>query len=88
MEIRLDTEKSMEDLKPALDAALTKQFPGGALKTTWNGDVLELVAMGSKGVIKHENGQLVGIADLKPPASMMRPMIEQKIKAAFNEVLG
>lgn len=86
MEIQVETSKqSMEEIRPQLDAALAKQFPGGALKLVWNDDVLELTAMGSKGKIFFEDGKLVGQADLKPPASMMRPMIEQKMKAAFEE---
>ena len=89
MEISVETSKqSMDEIRPALDAALAKQFPGGALKLVWNGDVLELTAMGSKGSIVFEGGQLIGKADLKPPASMMRPMIEQKMKTAFAEAAG
>ncbi len=88
MEIRIETaKKSMEEVRPALNTALDKHF-GGTLKVTWNGDTLELTAMGSKGTVVLEEGALVGRAELKPPASMMRPMLEQKIKAALKDAAG
>ena len=46
MELKVETTKqSMEEIRPVLDAALAKQFPGGALKLEWNGDVLELTSV-------------------------------------------
>lgn len=75
---------SMEEVRPALDAALKKEFPGGMLQRRWDGDVLRLSGPGAQGTIVFADGQLVGEADLKPPASMMRPMIEQKIAAAMR----
>lgn len=79
---------SMEEIRPALDAALKKQFPGGMLKSQWNGDVLELSGPGAKGRIVLEDGRLLGWAELKPPASMMKPVIEEKVSAAMKEAAG
>jgi hypothetical protein len=79
---------SMEEIRPALDAALKKQFPGGMLKSQWNGDVLELSGPGAKGSIVLEDGRLLGWAELKPPASMMKPVIEEKVSAAMKEAAG
>ncbi len=75
---------SMADLRPSLDAAFQKEFPGGMLQRRWNGDVLELSGPGAKGTIVLESGKLVGRATLGPPASLMRAMIEQKVGSALR----
>ena len=82
------TKASMADIRPTLDAALKKQFPGGMLQRKWDGDVLVLSGPGASGSITLEGGKLVGKASLKPPASMMRPVIEQKVAAAMKEAAG
>ena len=75
---------SMAELRPRIDAALQKEFPGGMLQRAWDGDVLRLSGPGAKGSVVLEAGRLVGRADLGPPASLMRGMIEQKIGAALR----
>lgn len=78
--IEVPTAKtSMEELRPALDAGLKQEFPGGMLKWTWEGDVMHLTGPGAKATIVLEAGRLVGRAHLGPPASLMRPVIEKKI---------
>ncbi|MFN7940064.1 MAG: polyhydroxyalkanoic acid system family protein [Thermoanaerobaculia bacterium] len=79
---------TMGELRPALDAALQKEFPGGMLQRKWNGEVLELAGPGAKGAIVLEDGKLVGRATLGPPASLMRALIEQKISAALRAAAG
>lgn len=82
------TESSIEDLRPALDAALQKQFPGGLLKRSWDGDVLRLTGPGAEGSIELTDGALVGRASLKPPASLMKAAITEKISAAMKSAAG
>lgn len=82
------TKSSMSEIRPTLEAALQKQFPGGMLRRKWDGDVLVLSGPGASGSIIFENGKLVGRADLKPPASMMRPVIEEKVTAAMQEAVA
>lgn len=77
---------SMAEIRPRLDAALQKQFPGGMLQRRWNGDVLELSGPGAQGTIVLESGRLVGRATLRPPASLMRGMIEQKVGDALRSL--
>jgi hypothetical protein len=78
--IEVETAKAtMEEIRPALDAHLKDAFPGGMLKWRWEGDVMHLSGPGAKATIVLEGGRLVGRAELKPPASMMRPIIEQRI---------
>ncbi|MEM7052007.1 MAG: polyhydroxyalkanoic acid system family protein [Acidobacteriota bacterium] len=77
---------SMAEARPVLDTALHEQFPGGMLQRSWDGDVLHLTGPGAKGTVVFENGALVGRADLKPPASMMKPVIEKKIRSAFEKL--
>lgn len=88
-ELRIEVETaagSMSELRPAIDAALHEQFPGGMLKRQWDGDVLRLTGPGAQGSVELVGGKLVGVAELKPPASLMRPVIEQKIGAAMRKV--
>ena len=89
LKIEFETSKtSMDDVRPVLDAGLAKQFPGGMLKRTWDGDVLKLSGPGALGSIVLTDGKLLGEASLKPPASMMRAMIEEKITAAMKEAVS
>jgi hypothetical protein len=84
--IEVETAKaSMEEIRPALDAHLKEAFPGGMLKWSWEGDVMHLSGPGAKATIALEDGRLVGRAHLKPPASMMRPIIEQKISQVMKK---
>lgn len=84
--IEVPTAKSsMEELRVTLDAALKEEFPGGMLKWRWEGDVMQLSGPGAKGTILLEAGQLVGRAELGPPASMMRPIIEQKMSRVLQK---
>lgn len=87
--IEVPTAKSgMAEIRPALDAALAKEFPGGLLGRKWDGDVLKLSGPGAQGSIAFEGGMLVGRARLGPPASMMRGMIEQKVGSAMRVAAG
>ena len=81
-------EDSMEELRPRLDAALGQQFPGGMLKRRWEGGVLHLSGPGASGTISLEGGRLVGRADLTPPATGMRDIIEEKIRKAMGIAVG
>lgn len=85
--IEVDTMKSsMEEIRPSLDAGLKEAFPGGMLKWHWEGDVMHLSGPGAKATIALEEGRLVGRAHLKPPASLMKPVIEQKIAQVMKKV--
>ena len=85
--IEMETSKSsMDEVRPSLDAALKEAFPGGMLKWHWEGDVMHLSGPGAKATIALEAGRLVGRAHLKPPASLMKPVIEQKIAAVMKKV--
>jgi len=78
----------MEELRPRLEKAFQEQFPGGMLQRKWNGDVLELSGPGAQGAIRLDGGRLVGEAQLSPPASLMKGIIEQKVSAALKKALG
>jgi Putative polyhydroxyalkanoic acid system protein (PHA_gran_rgn) len=78
-------KNAMADIRPVLDAALQEEFPGGMLKWRWEGDVMHLSGPGATATIVHEEGRLVGRAQLKPPASLMKPVIEGKIKKAMQK---
>jgi hypothetical protein len=84
--IEVPTAKSWEELRENLDAALKEEFPGGMLKWRWEGDVMQLWGPGAKGTILLEDGQLVGRAELSPPASMMRPVIAKKMSKVLEKI--
>lgn len=77
--MEFETTKSMAEIRPILDAALAEEFPGGLLQNHWEGEVLHLTGPGAEGTVRLEGERLVGEATLRPPASLMRPMIEQKM---------
>lgn len=77
--IEVPTTKSMDELRPRLDEALRLEFPGGMMKSRWEGDVLLLSGPGAEGSVVVSDGKLQGQATLRPPASMMRPVIEKKM---------
>ncbi|HYL04685.1 MAG TPA: polyhydroxyalkanoic acid system family protein [Thermoanaerobaculia bacterium] len=79
-------KSSLAELRPAIDAGLKEEFPGGMLKWRWEGEVLHLSGPGAKGTVVLEDGRLVGRAQLGPPASMMRPIIEKKIRDVMVKV--
>ena len=84
--IEVETAKSsMEEIRPALDAGLKQEFPGGMLKWRWEGDVMHLSGPGAQATIVYEAGKLVGRAHLKPPASLMKPVIQQKIASVMQK---
>jgi hypothetical protein len=82
------TRSSMEEIRPAIDAGLKEAFPGGMLKWSWEGEVLHLSGPGAKGTVVLEDGRLIGRAHLGPPASLMRPIIEQKIRSVMLKVVA
>jgi hypothetical protein len=57
------------------------------LKWRWEGDVMHLSGPGAKATIVLEEGRLIGRAELGPPASLMRPVIEQKISQAMKKAV-
>ena len=82
------TEKpTMAEHREALDAALREQFPGGLMRSQWEGDILQLSGPGAHGTITLEGDRLVGKAELSPPASLMRGLVEEKIKAVLKKAV-
>jgi hypothetical protein len=79
-------KSSLAELRLAIDAGLKEEFPGGMLKWRWEGEVLHLSGPGAKGTVVLEDGRLVGRAQLGPPASLMRPIIEKKIRDVMLKV--
>lgn len=87
--IEVPTAKtSIQELRPALDAGLKEEFPGGMLKWSWDGDVMHLSGPGAKATIVLEDGRLVGRAHLGPPASLMGPVIEKKISSVLKKAVA
>jgi hypothetical protein len=83
--IEIPTELgSMQEARSALEGELDGLFPGGLLERRWEGETLNLTGPGVEATVTMEEGQLVGRADLKPPASFMREMIEDKVVSALR----
>lgn len=88
-ELRIEVptgRSSMAELRPAIDAALQNDFAGGLLQGKWDGDVLRLSGPGAEGTLTYEAGWLIGRADLRAPASLLRPLIEQKMSSALAKI--
>lgn len=79
-------KSSMAEIRAEIDAKLKEAFPGGMLKWRWEGEVLHLTGPGAEGTVVLEGGRLVGRAQLAPPASMMRRLIEEKIRSVMSKV--
>jgi hypothetical protein len=88
MLVEFSTARSIEEVREALNSALQREFPGGMLQRRWEGDVLHLSGPGARGTIVLEGGRLIGRAELAPPASLMKSMIEQKVGAAHKDAAG
>ncbi len=87
--IRVPTKyDAIENIRPALDEALAREFPGGMLQRCWEGSVLHLSGPGAVGTIVLEEGELVGRATLAPPASLLRALIETKVGSAMRQAAG
>lgn len=89
--LRIEAEtgrSSLEEMRGEIDAMIAKHFPAGLLEGRWDGDVLRLRGPGARGTMVFDTGRLRVEARLKPPASLLRTVIEQKIKAAFADALG
>lgn len=87
--IEVETAKAaMSEIRPALDAALHQHFPGGMLQRRWEEDVLHLWGPGAQATVQLVDGRLVGRAELRPPASLLRSLIEEKVSAALRSVAG
>jgi len=79
------SKTSMDDIRPHLDTALKEQFPGGMMKSHWEDDVLHLHGPGAAGTVTLDGDKLVGKASLRPPASLMRPVIEKKMTEVLSK---
>ena len=79
------TKATMAEHREALDAALKEQFPGGLMRSQWEGDVLQLSGPGAQGTITLDGDRLVGKAELSPPASLMRGLVEEKIQTVLKK---
>ncbi len=82
------TKSTMDEHREALETALREQFPGGLMRSQWEGDVLQLSGPGAQGTIALDGGRLVGRAELSPPASLMRGLVEEKIQAVLKKAVG
>lgn len=87
--IEAETGKAtLDDIRGDVDATLSRHLPTELLDIRWHGDVLHITGPGAQGTMVFDAGRLRVEATLKPPASLMRPVIEHKIKAAFVDAFG
>ena len=87
--IEAETGKtSLSEVRSTIDSTLAKHLPGGLLQCRWDGDVLRITGPGASGTLVFVDGRLRVQGTLKPPASLLQPIIEHKIKAAFADAFG
>lgn len=78
--------REMAEMRPELDAALGDLVAPGWLTSRWEEDTLHLTGPGATATVCLEEGQLVGTAQLRPPASLMRSVIEEKVTRLLHRV--
>lgn len=78
----------LSEVRPDLERELTELLPPGLLESRWEGETLHLSGPGASGTVTLEAGRLVGRARLRPPASLMSSVIEEKITALLRAVAG
>ncbi|MEM7350062.1 MAG: polyhydroxyalkanoic acid system family protein [Acidobacteriota bacterium] len=87
--IEVETGKtSLDEIRGEVDATVARHFPAELLKWRWEEDVLHITGPGAQGTMVFDAGRLRVEATLKPPASLMRPVIEHKIRSAFADAFG
>jgi hypothetical protein len=87
MKIEVPTEfSSLGEARETLDRGISEMFPGGMLQSRWEGETLHLTGAGAVAEVTLEDGHLVARATLKPPASLMRGMIEEKVAGFLRKV--
>lgn len=75
----------MAQARPALEAALSGVFPGGLIKSHWEGETLHLTGPGAAATLVLEGGRFVGKGTLEPPASFMQDTIVEKVTEALRQ---
>ena len=80
--------RSFEEIRPALDAALERDLPNGLVSAKWDGDRLVISGSGVNGAIFQQDGHLVAQAKLRLPASLMRPMFEQRVGEVLHDAVA
>ena len=84
--IEVETDRgSLGEIRGDVDVALARHFPVDLLESRWEGDVLHITGPGAEGTMVFDAGTLRVQATLKPPASLLRTVIEHKIRAALAE---
>lgn len=81
-------KNGMSEIRPALEAIFEREFPSGILEHTWDGETVRLSGPGAVGTIVYRDGQLIAQANLRPPASLLKPVIQQKMTEALREAAG
>jgi hypothetical protein len=87
IEIFVPTRRtSMSEARTELDAALASLFPGGLIKSHWEGETMHLTGPGAAATLNLEPNRFVGRGDLQPPASFMQETIVEKVTEALRRV--
>ncbi len=87
--IEAETGKTrLDEVRAEIDATLRKHLSGGLVDCRWDGDVLRITGPGARGTMVFVAGKLRVQGSLSLPASLFQPVIEQKIRAAFEEAFG
>ena len=87
--IEVETGKaSLDEIRGDVDATVARHFPVDLLEWRWEGDVLHITGPGARGTMVFDSGTLRVQATLKPPASLMRPVIEHMIRSALEDAFG
>ena len=88
IEFRTTTNRSITQVKSALEVEIKSRLPGERIQKFWEGDVFRLVGMGADGRIEVVEGEIRAHASLKPPLSLMRSRVEQGLRETVAAAAG
>ncbi|HET8644625.1 MAG TPA: polyhydroxyalkanoic acid system family protein, partial [Vicinamibacteria bacterium] len=80
IDFTVTTERTVEQVKAAIEREIRTRLPGERIKKYWEGDVFRLVGMGADGRIEVEPGRVHASAKLRPPLSFMKGKVEDGLR--------
>ena len=84
LQIRVPTGfRSMSEARDSLESAL--EVGDGMISREWIGEELHLEGPGARARVTCKGGELVGIAELRPPASLFPEAVRDRFEAMLRE---
>ncbi len=87
LQIRVPTDfRSISEARDSLESAL--EIGDGMIRREWIGEELHLEGPGARARVTCEGGELIGTAELTPPASLFPAAVRDRFEAVLREAAG